>query len=105
MHQYKLDLHGIRLVRGLLRIIAAHVHFSTKPSWHQPPAPLKMPLFHNLSMYAKIAKLLWLPRSVFATKLRRAHAPILEVRALYAHMSSKSGLWWTPLSTQTYSSA
>ena len=87
-HPDKLHFHGVRLVPGSMRLIAAHVDFLAKPSSRQPPGPLKIPLLHDLSMSPKIAKPMRLFQSVSAAALRRAHAPIWQVGALHAHALS-----------------
>ena len=94
VHPSKLPFHGVRLTAGGLHAISTHVPFSDKPSSTQPPAPLKIPLLHDLPMTAKISKLLQLIRSVSAAALRPDHHPILQLRALHVHALSACDYVW-----------
>ena len=94
VHPSKLQFHGVRLTAGGLHAISTHVPFSDKPSSTQPPAPLKIPLLHDLPMTAKISKLLQLIRSVSAAALRPDHHPILQLRALHVHALSACDYVW-----------
>ena len=89
-----MSVHGVRLARGSLHVITAHVDFSAKQLPRRPPSPLKITLLHDLTMAPKIAKLLKQLRSVSAAALGRSHAPILQVRALHAHTLSSCDYVW-----------
>ena len=94
VHPSKLQFHRVRLMAGCLHPIRTHVPFSDRPSSTQPPAPLMIPLLHDLPMTAKISKLLNLVRSVSAAALRPYHHPILQLRALHIHALTACDYVW-----------
>ena len=90
----KLQFHGVRLMAGSLHPVRTQVPFSDQPSSVQPPAPLKIPLLHDLPMTAKISMLLKLVRSVSAAALRPNHHAILQLRALHVHVLTACDYVW-----------